>query len=489
MKADAGEGDAADVAHRGRTSRTCASKGRLGKMAAMTDPLLAGIDLGTTTSKAVVVTSDGIERSSGVRATPWERVQTGAEAAPEALLAAALDALGDALAGAPDGRVVGLGVTSMAETGVLLDVGGAPLLPAVAWHDQRAAAEGEAMAADLGTEEMARRTGLKPASKLTAATYRWLARHERQAERGATWLSVAEWVVHALGGQAAAEASLAARTGWLDIERRSWWPDAVEWSGMNLGWLPEIRQAGDRFGAVRGERIADPALAAGIDGAVLTVAGHDHQAAAIGVGVVDPQDVLNSCGTAEAFVRATLPLDAAMRARVVASGLSVGVHVLPGHMVLIGGFRSGDRLQALLDVLGIEDRDPLDATAAAVDEALPAIGLQDLDRLTMLERLRLDAPTSARLWRTAADTVARHGAEVLARIEALTGPRRRLVVVGGWGQTGQLAEAKEALLGPVERPNVGEAGARGAALLAGVAAGVYPDAAGVPPPVHTAAAP
>lgn len=377
----------------------------------------------------------------------------------------------------------------MAETGVLLDGHGRAVAPAIAWNDRRAAAEGAAMGAELGADEVARRTGLTAGPKLTAATYRWLARNEPGVRAGRRWLGVAEWVVHALGGDAVAEASLASRTGWLDLDRRGWWSDALAWSGVDERMLGEVRPAGSPMGAVSGSR-------KGLAGAVLTVAGHDHLAAAVGAGATAPGDVLDSCGTAEAFVRTVpVPLEAATRERIVGAGLSVGWHVVDGHMAVVGGFRSGDRLQRLLDALGIDDRTALDAQACGARPPSASLSVEDLDGLLVshvgevIRRARVAHGTGspAQLWRAAAEAVARHGAQVLGRLEELTGPRERLVVVGGWATSGSFADAKDVLLGPLVRPEVAEAGARGAALLAGVAAGVYPDATAVPPPASTPA--
>ena len=125
----------------------------------MTD-LLVGIDVGTSACKAAVVGADGRELSLGKAPTPWRQVPTGAEVDPEALFAAAVEAAGAAVAAAPEGRVRGIGVTSMAEAGVLLDAEDRVLYPAIAWHDARGAHEAERIAAELGAERFSERTGL-----------------------------------------------------------------------------------------------------------------------------------------------------------------------------------------------------------------------------------------------------------------------------------------------------------------------------------------
>ena len=101
--------------------------------------LLVGIDVGTSACKAAVVDEHGRELAHGRAATPWRQVPTGAEVDPEALFQAAVEAVGAAVATAPDGRVRGIGVTSMAEAGVLLDADDRVLHPAIVWHDARGA--------------------------------------------------------------------------------------------------------------------------------------------------------------------------------------------------------------------------------------------------------------------------------------------------------------------------------------------------------------
>jgi len=86
-----------------------------------------------------------------------------------------------------------------------------------------------------------------------------------------------------------------------------------------------------------------------------------------------------------------------------------------------------------------------------------------------------------RVWRAALDVAAAEIEEQLARIDAVAGPRRRVVVTGGWARDEAVLATKAARIGPFERPPVVEAGARGAALLAGVAAGLFESADALPP--------
>ena len=355
----------------------------------------------------------------------------------------------------------------MGETGVLLDRDGRPAAPAIAWHDTRGAAEAAALAADLGEEEFGARVGIPPTSVCTLAKYRWMRSHWPAAERGVRWLNLAEWVVHELGGDAAAELSLASRTGFYDLGTRRPWPDALAWAGAPPGLLPDAVAAGTPMGR------AGSAFA----GAVLTVGGHDHLAAAVGAGAAADGDVLDSCGTAEAFVQAAAPLSRDAVGRAVASGLQVGWHAIEGRHAVIAGVHSGSALDHVLRLLGVQpgDRDGLEAAALEIERrggsGLSVTLGQELD----LHGIDRDASPAA-AYHAVLDAAGAAGADVLRRMAAVAGPSRRVLVTGGWA-AGEAARAvKQRHLGDVRYLPSTFTGARGAALAAGRAAGVWASA-------------
>jgi sugar (pentulose or hexulose) kinase len=440
--------------------------------------LLLGIDVGTTTCKAAVVDAAGAERAHGSAATPWERVPTGAEIDPHALCDAALAAAGAALRDAPQGRVRGIGVAGMAETGVLLDGRGEPLAPAIAWHDARGADEARRLGEDLGAGRFARTTGLPVSELCTAPKLRWMVANRPAVRAARRWLNVGEWVVRRLGGDEVTELSLASRTGLFDLQAKAPFADALAWAGMPEDLLPDPILAGTPAGTVTSDALPDAR------GAVLTVAGHDHLAAGVGVGVVAPGDVLDSCGTAEALVRVVAPpLDDDQVARAIAADVSVGWHVAEGRQALLGGQWTGLALREVLDELAAGDagRPELDAGAIATAPGdAPALEL-DLRSLECRPPRLPGGVAPERVWRAALDAAAAALETQLARIDGIAGPRRRVVVTGGWARDEAVLVTKAAHIGPFERPPVVEAGARGAALLAGVAAGLFESADALPP--------
>jgi sugar (pentulose or hexulose) kinase len=262
--------------------------------------LLVGVDVGTTLTKAGIVDANGQEIVRAAVPTVWQPTATGAETSGDVLLASVVEVLGEVMAVAPGGSIVAVGVTSMAETVVLLDKAGNTVGPAIAWHDTRASLEHEAYRRDFGPQAIGYCTGLGTSQIPTIASLRWLTRNVEETRRAVRALSVAEWIAYCLGGEQAAEASLASRTGAFAVASRTWWGEALEWASVPTSLFPPVRQAGTPFGRIR----AVLPGCARLQGAVVTVAGHDHLCGAIGIGAVDSSQVMDSCGTAEALVRA-----------------------------------------------------------------------------------------------------------------------------------------------------------------------------------------
>jgi sugar (pentulose or hexulose) kinase len=433
-------------------------------------PALLGLDVGTTSAKAVVIDLRGRELAWSRVATRWATTPDGVEHDPLSLVEVARQACRAAAGQLEAAHVVGIGITSFAESGVLLDRRGRPLASLIAWHDERDRADLDALARELGPDQFGRHTGLPMWPQWSLTKHRWLLRHRPETRDAARRLNVAEWIARSLGGEEVAEQSLASRTGWLDLGSRQWWTDALDWSGARSSLFPPLVVSGTALGQVsRSGGIAE------ISGAVLTVAGHDHQAAAIGLGAAGPGDEVDSCGSAEALVR-TVPvgLPAAVILGLTRAGITVGWHALPDRWAILGATQGGLDLRRTLTQLGLT---PEDIPRLQVSEA----ELDGEDR-SAAGPASSEAARTARRWLSTLNEVAAQGHAVHEAISSAVGPHRALTVTGGWSRSQALMTIKRRLYGSLSLGQVREPGARGAALLAGLAAGVYPSVADFPPP-------
>jgi sugar (pentulose or hexulose) kinase len=437
--------------------------------------LLVGLDVGTTSSKAVVFDADGAVLAVGRAPTPWTHVEPvggvgapGAEMPADALLAAAVAAVSRALADAPAGRVAGLGVTSMAESGVLLDARGRPVVPVIAWHDARDLPQVARLGGELGADGFSARTGLPLRSQWSMTKHQWQRDSDPATARGVRRLNVAEWVVRGMGGDEASDVSLASRTGWLDLTARGWWTEALDWSGASESLFPPLVTSGTALGRVSPD-LGIPRLT----DATLTTAGHDHQAATVGAEAAGPGDQLDSCGTAEALVR-TVPagFPAAGVSLLAKGGVTVGWHVLAGRWALLGATEGGLALQRVLSVLGgAAALSALDAAAMEAGPGVVSIAIDDSSRVTVGGIG--DGVTAGAVWRAALEAITEQILQIHQLMASVVGPHRSMVVTGGWSRSAALMQVKGRAFGKLTRSDVEEAGARGAALMAGLAAGTY----------------
>jgi sugar (pentulose or hexulose) kinase len=435
------------------------------------DGVLIGLDVGTTSSKAVVYTAEGRTVAEGRASTVWRSTPSGVEIDARELLASAIDAVNRALGQTSRVAVLGLGVASMGESGVLLDRQGTPVAPVIAWHDSRDQVELAELDARLGAENFSARTGLPFRTQWSLTKHHWLVRHHHAVADAVRRMNISEWIIHGLGGEEVSELSLASRTGWLDLATRTWWADSLSATETKESLLPPLVTAGTALG-----RVTHTEVSAALAGAILTAAGHDHQAAAVGVGAIHQGDELDSCGTAEALVRTVQPnLPVCAVVELARAGVTTGWHVLPDRWCLLGGTEGGrtlQRVRALLRADG-DDLDALDRAALAtvpsdvsgleLEVTSDGVAVRGADQLTRPEHI----------WRSALEHVTREAQSIHGAMSGLSGPHRRLVVTGGWSNSRALLHVKRDMLGPLERSEVSEAGCRGAALLAGLAAGVY----------------
>ncbi len=442
-------------------------------------PILLGLDIGTSDSKVLATTTAGAEIASVSTPTVWrnhggsftdtdpQRLVTGILALLERAVAVTTERVGPV-------SVSAIGVTGMAEAGVLLDDGGRPEHPIMAWFDPRGGAEIRQLPAPL-IAEFCGRTGLPVSSLATIAKLAWM-RSQGTVLQGKQWLNVPEFLVHSLGGVRASEWSLAARTGLLDQDSDQLWPAALAAIDAPADLIPPLVLAGTPLGRATG-----PAVPAVLHGAVLTVAGHDHPVAAVGCGTTGADEIFDSFGTAEALVRSVEGnLDRAARDRLASAGVNSVHHVLAGRRLLLGGTKAGLLLRRTLDMLGAgsgDRRQELDEAACALDDASPGAATEGIrvwgaanDDGTLHINVTTDQVTPAAIWLATLANGVDEAARCLDLMAAEIGPASAVVVAGGWTRMQSVRRGKMASLPNVRFSDRSQAGAFGATMFAAHAA-------------------
>jgi len=433
-----------------------------------------GLDIGSTYIKALAVAEDGASLCTQRRPTPWRPLPHGCtemDAADLArtvtdLLAGTVDALGAGV------RVSSVGISGMAESGVLLDADDNVVRPIAAWFDPRGGTEMEALAADL-RETFPGRTGLPVSALATVAKLLDLRRTGLSLD-GLTWLNVPEYVARLLGGDRRGEVSLVARTGLLDQDTAAPWPAIFAALDSTPDLLPPLASAGSSWGTASGD-----AVPRSLAGAALTVAGHDHLVASVAAGALSTADLYDSIGTAEALVRVLDdPLDVGARDRLARQGVNVVRHMLPGRSTMLAGTRGGLVLRRVLSLVGVHDaagRARLDAEVMALpDRGGPAAAsIRVLGAWNHESALAVhtdaDELSPALLFAAALAHSTDVLTEVVARMEAEVPPARRTVVAGGWAGMESVRRARRLALPGVTFSDRQEDTAFGAAMVAAFA--------------------
>lgn len=430
---------------------------------------LVGLDVGTTGVKAIAVAPDGAVLARAEVGYPLDVPRPGwAEQDPERWWTAAQEAL--AALGAGD--VAGIGLSGQMHGLVALDARDRVIRPAILWNDQRTAAQCARIERTVGLERLVARTGNRALTGFTAPKLLWLRDEEPAAyARIARILLPKDHVRLRLTGEHATDVSDASGTLLFDVAAR-------DWSG-------EMMAALDLDPAILPPALESPIVSGHTDDGVPVAAGGGDQAAtAVGLGVVRADGALSvALGTSGVVFGALDAYAAEHEARVHAF-----CHAVPGTWHAMGVMLSAaGSLQWLRDTIapGVSF-DALVAEAAAWPPGVEGLTFlpylagertphADPDARGAFAGLSLRHDRGA-LVRAVLEGVAYGLRDSLDLLVAL-GVRPAVGRISGGGARSDLwTRIVAAVLDlPLERLAVDEGAAFGAALLGGVAGGVFPD--------------
>jgi xylulokinase len=445
-------------------------------------PLLLGIDVGTTNCKALVFDTAGVQRASASAPTPVHQPRPGwAEYNPEALWQAVVAVVRQALGQVDSARVRAVAVASMAEAGLLLDNAGQPITPIIAWFDSRSDPQYRRWLDEYGDQRFLSIAGNRPNPVFSVFKLQWLRDNEPEAYAAAArWLHVGDYIAFRLCGVQATDFSLATRTMLFDLPNLRWSDALAAAAGLRPDLLPTVLPAGTQLGGITSAASAATGLPLGV---VVGCGGHDHICGAFAAGAYQEGDGFDSMGTAEV---AFLPLDTL---RLGAAGSTArcffSSHVARGKYCAMRGIRSAGAAIAwavgLLD-LGDSSSASYDRMQVAAGQAPPGSrGVFFLPHLAPIDRgafIGLSAAAGpAEMARAVYEGLAYEWRMYLEAIEQITGSRARTIkLIGGGSQTALWVQIKANVLGrPLQVLDLKESTALGAALLAGLAAGIFRD--------------
>jgi glycerol kinase len=443
--------------------------------------MLLAIDQGTTSSRAIVF--DARMRPIASHGAPLKQIYPASgwvEHDPAEIWRGVLRCVRAVLKAAPSAPVA-LGITNQRETSLIWDARtGEPLANAIVWQDRRGAARCAALKARGWEPKIAHKTGLLLDPYFSATKLEWLLKTVKGAKalakRGDILFGTIDtWLIWKLtGGQVhATDVTNASRTMLFNIRTRDWDDDLLKLFGVPRAMLPQVRDSVGDYGVTKLFGAPIP---------ILGVAG-DQQAASFGQACFKPGDVKATFGTGCFALVNTGKTIARSHNRLLTTALAEQGYAIEGSIFIAGAV-----VQWLRDELGVikssADIEKLAAQAKDLPDlyfvpAFTGLGAPYWDAQARGAILGLTRDVgAAEIARAALDAVCYQTRDLL---EAMTADMKRarirlraLKVDGGMVANDSFCQRLADLTGlAVARPRVTETTALGAALLAGLGAGLF----------------
>jgi xylulokinase len=442
-------------------------------------PLLLGIDIGTTAARAIAVDPSGLVVADASSGYPLMTPHPGwSEQNPGDWWRATQSAV-RAVSGA--GEIVGVGLTGQMHGAVFLDGAGEVIRPALLWNDQRTARQCAWITEQVGAERLLVLTGNPALTGFQAPKIVWLRDVEPEHyARLRTVLLPKDYIRYRLTGELATDASDAAGTLLLDMRARDWSPELLAALDIPAAWFPRVHEGPEVTGHLRPDIAAELGLPPGLP---VAAGGGDNAAAAVGTGIIRTGVVSVSIGTSGVVFAHTDTFAPDPSGR-----LHAFCHAVPGAYHLMGvTLSAGGSLRWWRDT--VVPGTPYATLADMAASVSPgAEGLLFLPYLSGERTPHMDPDargafvgltmrhTHAHLVRALMEGVVFSLRDALEIMRALGMRVDGIRATGGGGRHPLWLQLQADVFDtPIYRTTAEEGPAYGAALLAGVAAGLFPE--------------
>lgn len=246
-----------------------------------------------------------------------------------------------------------IGVAGMGEPGVPIDKKGDWIYPFITWFDLRCTPQTNWWKENFGSYKLFRISGQTLHPMYTINRIMWLKENEPEIYRKMKrWLNIVDYLIFKLTGQFVTDYSIASRTMAFDVTKRRWSQEIFQAADIDVKIMPSIYPSGSFVGGVTKQAANSTGLK---KGTLVCTGGHDHACAAFAVKVVEGGLVLDSTGTSEAVV--TVLDSPIFRKKVWDAGLSVYPHVIQDKYQVLGGIPlSGGTLEWYIKNFGYKER-------------------------------------------------------------------------------------------------------------------------------------
>ena len=259
---------------------------------------ILGVDLGTSGTKTVLFDQNGCVIASETKEYPLYQPQNGwAEQRADDWWEAAQSTIRAVLAqsGVPAARIKGLGISGQMHGLVVVDAEGNSLCPSLIWCDGRTQKECDEITEKVGAERLIQIAANPALTGFTAGKVLWVRKHWPEAWAKAKYILLPkDYVRYKLTGIFAQEISDASGTNLLDVGKRCWSEEICHAIDLPMEMLPPLVESCEAAGYITKEA----ALLTGLqEGMIVAGGGGDNMCGAVGTGVVSPGKAFTTIGT------------------------------------------------------------------------------------------------------------------------------------------------------------------------------------------------
>jgi len=445
---------------------------------------ILGLDIGTSGAKALLSDEQGHVLATAVSEYPLlTPYPLWSEQDPAEWWRGAKEALAQVVSGIDASAVAGLGLTGQMHGSVFLDGQDRVIRPALLWNDQRTAEECRQITEKIGQERLIEIAGNPALTGFQAPKILWLRNHEpHHYARVARVLLPKDYIRLLLTGEAASDVSDAAGTLLLDLAQRDYSAEILAKLEIERAWLPKVYEGPEVTGRLLPAVAAELGLPAGLP---VAAGGGDNAAAAVGTGIVQTGIVSSSIGTSGVIFAHSDQIAFDPQGR-----LHTFCHAVPGkyHMMAVtlsagGSFRWWrDVIKAASGRdLSYDQMTELASTAPAGAEGLLFLPYLTGERTPHLDPFARGAfvgltarHSAAHMARAIMEGVVFSMRDGLEIMRALGLPIGQIRATGGGGRSALWRQMQADIYGAeVVTLRAEEGPASGAALLAGVGAGIF----------------
>jgi xylulokinase len=258
---------------------------------------LMGIDVGTSGVKVLALSADGQILASAIEAYPLHSPQPGwTQQDPADWWTGTVSAVQQVVTACSGYRIAGIGLSGQMHGMVALDENHAVIREAILWNDQRTESQCRQITeAAGGLQGLLEMTNNQMLTGYTGGKILWLKQNEPENyARTRIVVNPKDYIRFCLTGVLSTDVSDASGFGFYDVKNNGWHQDLIERAGLDLSIFPPVVESSALTGQVTGEAAASCGLAAGIP---VAGGGGDAVISTTGLGLIKPGRVAVTLGT------------------------------------------------------------------------------------------------------------------------------------------------------------------------------------------------